>query len=234
MKPYFLPLIILCTLLACTPKDFEDLLNGGAAALTTEEVGLGLKEALSKGVSVGSDLLSQQDGYYKSLYKIILPPEAQKVADKLSKVPGFDNVEDVLVQKLNRAAELAATEAKPIFVSAIRQMTIQDAWNILKGQDNAATNYLQKTTNTQLYKKFQPVILNSLNEVNAVKYYADAVNTYNKIPFVDKVNPRLDAYVTNKALDGLFSMVEKEEKAIRENPAKRVTDLLKRVFAEQD
>ena len=234
MKSSILALAIFCTLVACTPKDLEDLLNGGSAALTTEEVGLGLKEALTKGISVGSDLLSQKDGYYKSIYKIALPEEAQKVANTLSKVPGFSNVEDVIVQKLNRAAESAATEAKPIFVSAIRQMTIQDAWNILKGEDNAATTFLQRTTQSALYNKFQPVILNSLNEVNAVDYWADAVNTYNKIPLVNKANPRLDDYVTNEALDGLFAMVAKEEEAIRQNPAKRVTDLLKKVFAAQD
>ena len=234
MKTYITLFVLICTLVACTPKDFEDLLNGGTSALSTEEVALGLKEALSNGISVGSDLLSQQDGYYKSIYKIALPEEAQKVTDKLSKIPGFSNVEDVLIQKLNRAAELAATEAKPIFVSAIRQMTIQDAWNILKGEDDAATSYLQSNTQSLLYSKFQPVILNSLNEVNAVDYWADAVNTYNKIPFVDKANPRLDDYVTLEALDGLFGMVAQEEKAIRENPAKRVTDLLKRVFSAQD
>ncbi len=234
MKMKLVALSMICALVACTPKDLEDLLNNGGGGLTTEEVGLGLKEALTRGISVGSDLLSQKDGYYKSVYKILLPEEAKKVVNTLSKVPGFNNVEEVIVQKLNRAAEDAATEAKPIFVSAIRQMTIQDAWNILKGEDNAATNYLRRVTEGQLYSKFQPVIYNSLEEVNAVKYWGDAVNTYNKIPFVEKANPRLDDYVTKEALDGLFQMVAKEEKAIRDNPAKRVTDLLKKVFAAQD
>lgn len=234
MKMKLAVIALLCTFIACTPKDFEDLLSGGAAALSTEEVGNGLKEALTRGISTGSALLAKEDGYYKSLYKILLPAEAQKVTNTLSKVPGFNNVEEVIVKKLNRAAESAATEAKPIFVSAIRQMTINDAWNILKGEDNAATTYLRRVTESQLYSKFQPVIYNSLQEVNAVQYWGDAVNTYNKIPFVDKANPKLDDYVTNEALDGLFGMVAQEEKAIRENPAKRVTDLLKKVFAAQD
>lgn len=221
---------------ACTPKDFEDILNGGTSGpgLSTEDVAMGLKEALTRGISSGTQLLSAKDGYYKSAYKILLPEEARKVTDMLKGIPGFSNVEEKMVEKLNRAAELAAKEAKPIFVSAIRQMTIQDAWGILKGEDNAATNFLKHTTSQQLYNKFQPVIYNSLEEVNAVSYWEDAVNTYNKIPFVNKKDPRLDDYVTNRALDGLFDMVAKEEKAIRANPAKRVTDLLKRVFSQQD
>lgn len=236
MKFNLLALGFLLAFVACTPKDLEDILNGGTAGagLSTEEVGMGLKEALTQGISKGSQLLSAKDGYYKSAYKILLPEEARKVTKKLSAIPGFSNVEEKMVEKLNRAAELAAKEAKPIFVSAIRQMTIQDAWNILKGEDNAATNYLKRTTNQQLYNKFQPVINNSLQEVNAVKYWEDAVSAYNKIPFVEKANPRLDDYITNRALDGLFDMVAKEEKAIRVNPAKRVTDLLKKVFSQQD
>jgi hypothetical protein len=232
MKSYIFIITAIFSLAACTPKDITDLLGG--ETLTTEEVSLGLKEALTKGISTGSDILSQKDGYYKSIYKIALPPEAQKVSNTLSNIPGWNNVEEIIVEKLNRAAESAATEAKPIFVSAIRQITIQDAWNILKGEDDAATSFLRRVTESQLYGKFQPVILNSLNEVNAVDYWSDAVNAYNKIPFVDKANPRLDDYVTTRALDGLFKMVAKEEKAIRENPAKRVTELLKKVFAQQD
>ncbi len=231
MKSIYFLTALTFVLVACTPKDITDLLGN---AVTTEEVGLGLKEALTIGISTGSELLSQKDGYYKSIYKILLPPEAQKVANTLANVPGFSNLEEVIVQKLNRAAELAAKDAKPIFVTAIRQMTIQDAWNILKGENDAATTFLRNGTEPQLYSKFQPVVLNSLNEVNAVKYWEDAVNVYNKIPFIDKANPRLDDYVTQEALDGLFKMVAKEEKAIHDNPAKRVTDLLKRVFAEQD
>ena len=232
MKTHIIYFCLISICLACTPKEISDLL--GSESLTTEEVALGLKEALTQGISVGSELLAQKDGYYKSIYKILLPQEARKVTNTLANVPGFSDLEEVMVRKLNRAAESAASDAKDIFVRAIRQMTIADAWNILKGEDNAATTYLRQTTESELYNKFQPVILNSLNEVNAVDYWENAVTAYNKIPFVDKANPRLDDYVAREALDGLFQMVAKEEKAIRENPAKRVTELLKRVFSEQD
>ena len=113
-------------------------------------------------------------------------------------------------------------------------MTFNDALNILMGEKNAATQYLDRTTRTQLYNEFNPVILNSLNKFGAVDYWEDAVTKYNSIPFVNKVNPRIDDYVTKRALDGLFSMVEKEERSIRKDPVKRTTDLLKKVFAKQD
>ena len=131
---------------------------------------------------------------------------------------------------LNRGAEDAAREAKPIFISAIRQMTIQDAWGILKGEDNAATEYLKKTTSAQLYEKFRPVIANSLSKVNATKYYGDLVTAYNKIPLVEKVNPDLEDYATTKAMEGLFLLIAQEEKNIRQDPVARTTDLLKKVF----
>ena len=135
---------------------------------------------------------------------------------------------------LNRGAELAAKEAKPIFVNAITSMSINDAWGILKGDNDAATIYLKETTSDQLYEKFSPVISTSLDKVNATKYYSDLVNAYNKIPFVDKVNPDLNDYATRKAIDGLFILVAEEELKIREDPIARTSDLLKRVFAEQD
>jgi hypothetical protein len=131
---------------------------------------------------------------------------------------------------LNRGAEDAAKEAKPIFITAIKSMTIEDAWAILKGEDNAATEYLKRTTSAQLTEKFKPVIQNSLNKVNATKYYGDLVGTYNKIPLVQKVNPSLDDYATAKAVDGLFLMIAKEEKNIRKDPVARTTELLKKVF----
>jgi len=131
---------------------------------------------------------------------------------------------------LNRGAEDAAKEAKPIFITAIKSMTIQDAWSILRGDKDAATQYLKRTTSAQLKEKFKPVIQNSLNKVNATKYYGEIVNRYNMIPFVQKVNPELDDYATDKAIEGLFLMIAKEEKNIRADPAARTTDLLKRVF----
>ncbi len=199
-----------------------------------EEVGFGLKEALDKGVGEAVDFLSAEDGYLKSPYKVLLPEEAQKVTDRLKMVPGFADFEANLVEKLNRAAEDAAKEAKPIFVSAIKQMTINDGLNILMGEKDAATRYLEKTTFQQLYDKFKPVIVTSLDKVNARSYWREATTAYNKIPLTKKVNTELDDHVTNKALEGLFSLIEKKEVDIRENPAARTSDLLKKVFAKQD
>ena len=198
--------------------------------LTTEEVAAGLKEALTNGISKGSDQVSQLDGYFKNPeIKIPFPPDVKKVEKTLRDI-GLGNEVDKFVLTLNRGAEDAAKEAKPIFVSAIKSMTIQDAWAILKGEDNAATEYLKKTTSLQLKEAFKPIIKNSLNKVNATKYYGDLVTRYNKIPMVDKVNPNLDDYATDRAIEGLFVMIAKEEKNIRKDPLSRTTELLKKVF----
>ena len=227
-------LVLLMT--SCTATQLQEALGTvlGTEELTAAEIGAGLKEALNIGISKGADRLSAEDGYYKSVYKILLPEEARKVTDKLQDIPGFTEVEEVILEKINRGAEDAAKKAKPIFVSAIKQMTFSDAMDILMGDKNAATQYLYRTTYDQLYAEFNPVIIESLDKFNARKYWADAVNTYNKIPFVDKVNTDLGAYVTEQALDGLFGMVEKEELNIRQNVSARTTDLLKKVFAKQD
>lgn len=201
---------------------------------TLAEIGLGLKQALEFGISEGSNILSKRDGYYKSVYKILLPEEARIVTERLKVIPGFSNLEDVILEKLNRAAEDAAKSAAPIFVDAIQEMTFDDAMNILMGPNDAATQYLNQKTFNPLYNEFKPVIVTSLNKFNAIEYWADAVNAYNKIPFVSKVNPNLDEYVTEKALEGLFSMVAKKEIQIREDVTARTTDLLKKVFAKQD
>ncbi|MEK7254999.1 MAG: DUF4197 domain-containing protein [Bacteroidota bacterium] len=229
-------LLLLCfQLAACDPaalqRTLEDL---GAGELSVSEVSAGLKQALEFGIGKGSDVLSKVDGYYKSPYKILLPPEARKVADKLKKVPGFSNVEETILEKINRGAEDAAKKAKPIFVQAIRQMSFGDAMDILLGEKNAATTYLHRTTHDPLYAEFNPVIVESLDKFNARKYWKDAVSAYNKIPFVEKANADLDDYVTEEALKGLFAMVENEERNIRSNVAARTTDLLRKVFARQD
>lgn len=215
-------------------KKAEDVLEGGDINLSQEDIGNGLKEALNAGVGKAVDFLSAEDGYFKSPYKILLPEEAQQVIKKVKNVPGFENVEDELVERLNRAAELAAVKAKPIFISAITQMTFSDAMDILMGEKDAATQYLHKTTNDQLFKEFMPVIQTSLDEVNAREYWRSVVQTYNKIPFVKKVNPELDEYVTQKGLDGMYSLIEKKELDIRKNQSSRTTDLLTNVFAKQD
>ena len=226
-------ILSLCFALCLPSCDTLQQLSGGLEP-TTAEIGQGLKQALELGISEGATLLSQRDGYFKSQYKILLPAEARKVTDKLKFIPGFSDVENVVLEKLNRAAEDAAASAKPIFVNAIREMTFEDALNILMGPDNAATQYLDLKTHDPLYNEFHPVIVASLNKFNAIEYWADAVNAYNKIPLVEKVNPSLDQYVTEKALDGLFGMVAKKELQIRTDINSRTTDLLKKVFAKQD
>jgi Protein of unknown function (DUF4197) len=229
-------LVLLCfQLVSCDPVALQRTLDTlGSANLSSAEVSAGLKEALELGIGKGSEALSKKDGYFKSPYKILLPPEAQKVANKLRNVPGFSNIEDRILEKINRGAEDAAKKAKPIFVDAIRQMTFSDAMNILMGEKNAATTYLNRTTSDKLYEAFNPVIVQSLDKFDARKYWSDAVNAYNKIPFVEKANSDLDDYVTKQALSGLFGMAEKEELNIRTNIAARTSDLLKKVFAKQD
>jgi hypothetical protein len=231
MKSYFA--ILLSAVIVLSPGcDTLQQLTG--STLTVEEIGRGLKEALEIGVGEGATTLSQIDGYFKSPYKILLPPEARKITDKLKVVPGFTKVEEVILEKINRGAEDAAKSAKPIFVDAIRQMTFRDAAGILMGEKNAATQYLHQATYQPLYAEFHPVIVTSLNKFNAIEYWAEAVNAYNKIPLVEKMNPNLDQYVTDKALEGMFSMVEKKELLIRADVSQRTTDLLRRVFARQD
>jgi hypothetical protein len=234
MRTIFFAVLLMISTGAVAQISLKKLKNAiTGESLTSEQVGEGLKEALTNGVSKGSDLLSQTDGYFKNPeIKIPFPPEVKQVEERLRQM-GMGSQVDNFILALNRGAEDAAKEAKPIFVSAIKQMTIQDAWSILKGDQDAATQYLKRTTSSQLTEKFKPIIQNSLNKVNATKYYADLVNTYNKIPLVQKVNPNLDEYATGKAIDGLFVMVAKEEKNIRENPGARTTDLLKKVFASQ-
>ncbi|MGK0390384.1 MAG: hypothetical protein ACI94Y_003137 [Maribacter sp.] len=209
-----------------------DFVNGGG--LTSAQIGQGLKQALELGITEGANKLSAQDGYFKSAYKILLPEDVRKVTAKLSNIPGFNEIENVLLEKINRGAEDAAKKAAPIFKSAITSMSFSDAMNILMGADNAATGYLDGATRPKLYGEFNPVIVNSLNKFGAIDYWEKAVSKYNSIPFVTKMNPRLDDYVTTSALNGLFKMVEKKEKNIRKNTSQRTTDLLKQVFAKQD
>ena len=240
MKKILLSFMVIFTLTSCDPKLLEDLATTVLTdpnALTDEHIGRGLKEALVVGIGNGVNVLSAKDGFYKSAYKILLPPEARKVTQRLQKVPGFSNVEEILLEKINRGAEDASKRAKPIFVSAIKEMTFADARNILMGQNNAATQYLNAKTNTKLYNEFNPVIVNSLYKFQARKYYADIVNKYNKLTILsggNKVNPDLDDYITKQALSGLFDMVEKKESKIRVDVKERTSDLLQKAFALQD
>jgi len=206
--------------------------KGGS--LSEDEIAQGLKEALIKGIEKGADLASQVDGYFGNpKIKLPFPPDAQKVETTLRNMGMGEDV-DRFILTLNRGAEKAASESKDIFIQAIKAMTINDAVNILKGEEDAATQFLKRTTSDKLFEKFLPVIRKALEEVNATKYYSDLVNTYNKVPLVKKVDPNLDEYATNKAIDGLFYLIAQEEARIRKDPLARTTDILKKVFKEQD
>ena len=200
------------------------------SGLTTDEVGKGLKEALSIGVKKGAEQLSNVDGFLgNAAVKILMPPEAIKAEEKLRAL-GFGNQVDEAIVRMNRAAEDAAKSAAPIFVNAITSMSITDAFGILKGGDSAATTYLKSKTTTPLIAAFAPVINSSLEKVGASQIWAALFDKYNKIPFIKKVNPDLKGYVTDRALSGMFYQVAQEEAKIRNNPAAQTTDLLKKVF----
>src|SRR5258708_32600321 len=210
-------------------KNAVNSLKGGKS-LSSDDVGAGLKEALSQGIKKSADKLSAVDGFFKdAAVKILLPPEAAKV-EKTLRSAGFGKQVDEAILSLNRAAEDAAKSAAPIFLNAIKGMSVQDGLGILKGADTAATGYLRKSTSTQLTAAFHPVIDTSLQKTGATKYWKTIFETYNKMPFVAKVNPDLSGYATQKALDWVFSYFAQEEKNIRQNPAAQVDDLLKKVF----
>ncbi len=200
------------------------------APLTNSEVISGLKEALKVGINNSSSLASKTDGYFKNpLLKIPFPTEAQNVEAKLRQL-GLGNLCDQFIESLNRGAENAANKSVPVFVNAITSMSIGDGFQILKGGNNAATEYLKSKTTNDLIAAFKPSIQQSLDAVNATKYWSDIITRYNKIPLVQKVNPDLAGYATDRAIKGLFVLVADEEAKIRTNPAARVNDILKRVF----
>jgi len=217
-----------------TVGDVLNEMEGQGGGVTDRDISNGLKEALINGISNGVKVTSKEDGFFKNpAIKIPWPEDVRKVESRLRSL-GLDNQVDKVVLTLNRAAEQAAVKAKPIFMDAIRNLTFADAMNILKGQENAATDYLKRSTSSKLIGEFRPVINSALQTTSATKYWDDVINTYNKIPLVEKVNPDLTGFVTDKAMDGLFQMVAKEEKKIRQDPIARTTDLLKKVFSLQD
>jgi hypothetical protein len=215
-------------------KNILNKAKGSAKVLTGEDVDVssGLKEALNKGIESAVNQLSAQNGYLESPYKILIPADAQKVIDKVKLVPGFQDVEQKLINQMNEAAEIAAKKATPIFTNAITSMSFKDATAILKGPENAATQYLETSSRKPLYDAFLPVIQQSLDEVNAREYWQTVVTAYNKIPFVKKMNPALDDHVNNKALDGLFSLIAVKEKGIRTDVNQRTSALLRKIFGE--
>jgi hypothetical protein len=226
---------VLSTLSGC------DTLNQVAQTAGTQlgnpsafEIASALKQALEQGTDKSSDQLSATNGFFgNAVIKILMPPEAQK-AEKTLRSIGLNSLCDNVILSLNRAAESAAKEAKPIFINSIKQLTLQDATNILFGNKDAATSYFKRTTINQLSEKFKPVIQKSLNSVGATKYYGDAATAYNKIPLVTKLNPDISDYVTQKAIEGLFVEIAKEELNIRQNLSARSTTLMQRVFAYAD
>ena len=211
-------------------KDAKKLLNSKNKGLTEKDAADGIKEALINGTGESVKLVSVIDGYWGNPeIKIPFPTEAKEMESKLRTI-GMGKKVDEFNESMNRAAEKAANEAKPIFISAIKGMTVRDAVNIVKGSDNAATMYLKNTTSPQLIDKFQPIIKTSLDNVNATRYWGDLITAYNKIPLVKKMNPNLPEYVTQKSIDGLFIMIAKEELKIRKDPMARTSELLKKVF----
>jgi hypothetical protein len=238
MKKSFL-LLLLIPFLGIA--QFNDLLKKGyekAAVLTklnsNIDIAAGLKEALNKGVTEQVSKLTQTDGFYKNeAVKIIMPEELLKVDRTLRKM-GMASLVDDGIRALNRAAEDAVKEATPIFVDAIKKITITDAKSILMGNDNSATRFLQATTTTPLYAKFSPIVQTSIGKVGADVVWASLISKYNMLPLVQKVNPDITDYVTNKSLEGAFKMITVEEKNIRSNINARTSDVLKNVFALQD
>lgn len=203
---------------------------GNSGSLTNTDISSGLKEALQIGASNAAKKLSIADGFFgNAALKILMPPEAQKIEKTLRSVGMGKQVDDAILS-MNRAAENASQSAAPIFVNAIKGMTITDAVGILKGNDTAATSYLRGKTTSQLTDAFKPVIQESLDKVNATSYWSTLMSAYNAIPFVSKINTDLAGYVTDKALSGMFLTVSQEEKNIRKDPVAQTTDILKKVF----
>lgn len=233
-------IVVLALMLAgCSEKDLRQAIdvieaNLDEAPLGEAEVAAGLRDALAVGIERGAAIASAKNGYLGNpSLRIEFPREARKVEKALRQI-GLGGEVDRFVKQLNRAAEKAAAEATPIFVDAIRSMTIRDAFDILNGPDDAATQYLIRSTGDALYRAFLPVVSDTLEQTRATRYYDDIVRRYNQLPGVRKVSPNLDAYATEKAIQGLFLLVAEEEADIRANPGARTTDLLRRVFGSLD
>jgi hypothetical protein len=235
MKTYFAA-FLLCLLSVSTRSysqiKLKDILNKkSSSGITENEAGQGIKEALSQGVTNAVLNLNKTDGFFGSeFYKMLLPEDAKKVEKTLRNM-GMGNQVDKAILAINRGAEDAVGFAKPIFVNAIKEMTLTDALNIIKGPKDGATKYFREKTIQQLVTAFTPSVKSSLDKTDATKYYSDIITTYNRLPTTfKKVNPDLTSYVVGKAVDALFDQVAKEEANIRANPVARTTDILKKVF----
>ena len=206
-------------------------ISGNNSGVTEAEAGQGIKEALSQGLAKAVLQLNKEDGFFKDMfYKILMPPDAKKIENTLRNL-GMGNMVDKAILQINRAAEDAAGYARPIFVDAIKSMTLSDAIGLVKNGDTSATHFFRVKTTEKLIAAFLPVIRTSLDKMNATKYYSDLVNTYNNIPTTfKKLNPDLPGFVTDRAVFALFDLVSKEELNIRQNFAARTSDILRKVF----
>ena len=215
-------------------KKASNMAMPSTSGLSADEIAGGLKEALQKGAQTGTAKLSSPGGFLENAaLKIIMPPEAQKIESTLRKL-GFNQLMDDMIVSMNRAAEDACKTAVPIFTTAIKEMTITDGINILRGSDTSATSYLRAKTNTALTQSFSPVIKSSLDKVNATQYWEKIITTYNSIPLIGKkMNPDLVGYVTDKSLSGIYTEIATQEKDIRANPAARTSALLQKVFTKK-
>jgi Protein of unknown function (DUF4197) len=238
MKKYTLTLLGFICITASTalaqiklPKILTKKTTTTGSGITENEAGSGIKEALLQGVTTAVLNLNKTDGFFgNELYKMLLPPDAIK-AEKTLRSIGMGAQVDKAILSINRGAEDAVAFAKPIFIDAIKEMTLKDALKILQGGTDAATNYFKDKTKQKLITAFTPSVKTSLDKVNATKYYSDVVTTYNKLPTTfKKADPNLTDYVVGKAVDALFDQVAKEEANIRANPLARGTDILKKVF----
>lgn len=228
MKKILFVLFVSAALSSC---DVLSKLPTGTGGVTEAEAGQGIKEALGQGLVKAVLNLNKTDGFFGSqFYKVLLPPDAVKIENTLRDL-GMSKMVDKAILSINRAAEDAVGYAKPIFVDAIKDMTLMDAINIVKGPKDAATNYFKDKTRNALLAAFLPSVKTSLDKVNATKYYGDIVTTYNNFPTtIKKINPDLPGFVVEKATDALFDQIAKEEANIRENPVARTTEILRKVF----
>ncbi len=226
----YLSILIVCSLVSgCTST--QSLSKGeGSTKLTSKETAEGLVEALMVGANISAEKAASKDGFYKNAaIKILFPPEAIKVRDAALSV-GMRPLVDRFELSLNRAAEDAAKEAKPILVTAVKSIRFKDVWDILFGGKDAATNYLRGKTETQLLTAFRPIVKESIGREEVTKHWKSIADVYNSIPFMQKVNPDLEEYVTRQTVDGLYTLIAEEERKIRENPIARVSELLRKVF----
>ena len=235
MKILFTLLIASITLGSCeTLQQVATAAGAGTipgVGISNTEAAAGIKEALAQGITKSVLQLNTTDGFFRNeLYKVLLPPEARKIENTLRDL-GFNSLVDKAILQINRGAEDAAGFAKPIFVDAIRSMTLSDAIGLIRNGDTSATHFFREKTTAKLLAAFRPVIESSLNNADATKYYGDMVTKYNNFPTTfRKLNPDLSGYVTQRATDALFNLIAKEEINIRTNFAARTTDLLRKVF----